>query len=71
MEIIDVEDRMNPQREQLRAQGLRPIQIRVPDVRALGFKEEAKRQAEIIAEADRLDDAMDFIEATLDFGDED
>jgi hypothetical protein len=66
-----VKDRVNSHRAQLRAQGLRPIQIWVPDVRAPGFKEEAKRQSRIVAEADRQDDVMDFIEATLDLGDED
>ncbi len=36
-------------RGRLRALGLRPIQIWVPDVRAPGFAEEAKRQSLLIA----------------------
>ncbi|MFY7961182.1 MAG: antitoxin MazE family protein [Elsteraceae bacterium] len=37
-------------REKLRAQGLRPIQIWVPDTRTPGFAEEARRQC-LIANA--------------------
>ena len=36
-------------RRRLRAQGLRPIQIWVPDVRAPGFKAQAHRQSLAVA----------------------
>ena len=36
-------------RERLRAQGLRPIQIWVPDVRASSFRSEAHRQSLAVA----------------------
>lgn len=36
-------------RERLREQGLRPIQIWVPDVRAAGFRAEAHRQSQAVA----------------------
>lgn len=36
-------------RRRLRAQGLRPLQIWVPDVRAAGFKAEAHRQSAAVA----------------------
>lgn len=65
-----VRRRVQAHREQLRAQGLRPIQIWVPDVRSPAFKEEARRQSCATAEADRRDDVMDFLESVQDFGDE-
>ena len=37
-------------RQRLRKQGLRPIQIWVPDVRAPGFAEEAHRQSLAVAQ---------------------
>ena len=36
-------------RERLRAQGLRPIQIWVPDVRSPSFREQARRQSQAVA----------------------
>jgi hypothetical protein len=36
-------------RERLRAQGLRPIQIWVPDVRSASFRSEAHRQSAAVA----------------------
>jgi hypothetical protein len=36
-------------RERLRAQGLRPIQIWVPDVRSPSFRSEAHRQSAAVA----------------------
>ncbi len=37
--------RVRKHRDRLRAQGLRPLQIWVPDVSAPGFAEEAHRQS--------------------------
>jgi len=45
-------------RERLRAQGLRPIQIWVPDVRSPHFAAEAHRQSLVIANSP--DDAKDL-----------
>ncbi len=39
-------------RNRLRAQGLRPIQIWVPDVMAPAFAEEARRQSLAVANSD-------------------
>ena len=47
----------------MRAQGLRPVQIWVPDVRSPDFAAEAHRQSELVAAADRDSDDMDFVEA--------
>ena len=46
-------ERVRKHRDALRAQGLRPIQIWVPDTRAEGFAEECARQVALAAGADR------------------
>ncbi|MCG5242203.1 antitoxin MazE family protein [Azospirillum doebereinerae] len=58
--------RVRQHREQLRAQGLRPVQIWVPDTRVPGFKETARRQCLAINEADRRDGTMEFLESIQD-----
>ncbi len=56
--------RVKKRRDALRAQGLRPIQIWVPDTRAPGFAEECARQAAIVNEANRADtELMEFMDA--------
>jgi Protein of unknown function (DUF3018) len=47
----------------LRDQGLRPIQIWVPDVRAPGFAEEAHRQSAAVAASEREAEDQEFIDA--------
>ena len=42
----------------LRAAGLRPVVIWVPDTRSPGFAEECRRQSRLIAEADKADTEM-------------
>ncbi|HED1836792.1 MULTISPECIES: antitoxin MazE family protein [Hyphomicrobiales] len=56
-------------RARLRAQGLRPIQIWVPDVRASSFKAEAHRQSLAVAASAQAADDQAFIDAVsaLDF----
>lgn len=49
-------------RAELRRQGLRPIQIWVPDTRAPGFAEEARRQSRLVDQAPDFDEVMEFIE---------
>ena len=41
--------RVQRRRDKLRAAGLRPIQIWVPDTRAPGFAEECERQCRLVA----------------------
>ena len=56
--------RVEKRRAALRAQGLRPIQIWVPDSRAPGFAEECARQAAIVDAANRADpELMQFMDA--------
>ncbi len=50
-------------RERLRRQGLRPIQIWVPDVRAPAFRSEAHRQSLAIAASDCAQVDQAFIDA--------
>jgi hypothetical protein len=57
-------------RERLRAQGLRPIQIWVPDVRAPSFRSEAHRQSLAVAASAHADEDQAFIDAVSDRGDE-
>jgi hypothetical protein len=57
-------------RVRLRAQGLRPIQVWVPDVRAPSFKAEARRQSLAVAQSAQEDDDQAFIDAVYDRGDE-
>lgn len=53
--------RVQKRRENLRAQGLRPVQIWLPDTRRAGFNEECARQAQLTAEADRRDADLDAL----------
>jgi hypothetical protein len=57
-------------RERLRAQGLRPIQIWVPDVRAAAFRSEAHRQSAAVAAGAHAVDDQSFIDAVADWGKE-
>lgn len=58
-------------RERLRAQGLRPIQIWVPDVRAPSFRSEARRQARAVAASAHTREDQAFIDAASELGDAD
>lgn len=57
-------------RARLRAQGLRPIQIWVPDVRAPAFRAEARRQSQAVALSAQAGGDQSFIDAVSDWGDE-
>ncbi len=59
-------DKVRAHRARLRKQGLRPIQIWVPDVRSPDFAAQAHRQSLAVAESDHA--AMDqaFIDAISD-----
>jgi hypothetical protein len=57
-------------RERLRSQGLRPIQIWVPDVRAPTFRLEAHRQSLAVAASAHAPEDQAFIDAVSDWGDQ-
>jgi hypothetical protein len=61
-----VNERVQKRREALRAAGLRPVQIWVPDTRRPGFADECHRQSVQTALADAGDrDLQDFLDAAL------
>jgi hypothetical protein len=55
--------RVREHRRRLRAQGLRPVQIWVPDVRSPEFTREAHRQAAAVAASSHSNDDQAFIDA--------
>ena len=62
-------DKVRDHRARLRAQGLRPIQIWVPDVRSPAFLAEARRQSRIVTDAAGEDEIQDFLEHVADWSD--
>jgi Protein of unknown function (DUF3018) len=54
-------------RARLRKQGLRPIQIWVPDVRSPEFAREAHRQSLLIAQSEQEPEDQAFIDAITDW----
>lgn len=61
-----IKERVEQRRSAMRAAGMRPIQIWVPDSRQPGFAEECRRQARIIAASDTADDDLSvFLDAAL------
>jgi hypothetical protein len=57
-------------RTRLRSQGLRPVQIWVPDTKAPGFAEECRRQAQRINRAADEQESLDFIDDIADWDDQ-
>ena len=56
-------DKVREHRKRLRAQGLRPLQIWVPDTRSAAFKVQAHRQSRIVARSAQAQQDQDFIDA--------
>ena len=54
-------------RERLRAQGLRPIQIWVPDVRSKSFATQARKQSLAIAKSAQEQEDLAFIASLADW----
>ncbi len=62
-----VANRVRQHREKLRAEGLRPVQLWVPDVRSPEFVQECKRQSRLVAKADMEDKELQhFLDQVLD-----
>ena len=55
--------RVSAYRDRLRAEGLRPVQLWVPDVRSSTFAAEAQRQSALVAATAAHTDDMRFVEA--------
>ena len=56
-------EKVRAHRERLRAQGLRPIQVWIPDTRSSAFKAEAHRQSQVVAQSRHARQDQDFIDA--------
>ena len=61
--MASTRERVREHRQRLRAQGLRPVQIWVPDVRAPEFVAEAHRQSAAIAASEHEADDQAFVDA--------
>jgi hypothetical protein len=57
-------ERMSARRKRLRAQGLRPVQIWVPDLRNPRVRAEIKRQAALLSKPHEIDE---WIETAIDW----
>lgn len=58
-----VSRRVREYRKRMRAQGMRPIQLWVADVRAPGFADEAHRQSVAVESSEHAADDQAFIDA--------
>jgi Protein of unknown function (DUF3018) len=63
-------DKLKAHRERLRRQGLRPIQVWVPDVRSPAFEAEAHRQSLAVARSEQERQDQGFIDAVSQLGTE-
>ena len=61
-----VNEKVKDHRARLRKQGLRPVQFWLPDVRAPGFAEEARRQSRLAATSPHAEEDQDFIDSISD-----
>jgi hypothetical protein len=68
--VAEIRDRVRAHRDRLRAQGLRPLQIWVPDVAAPAFVAEAHRQSRAVATSRAASDDQDFVDAISDWAEE-
>lgn len=59
-------ERVRAHRERMREQGLRPIQIWVPDVTTPEFAAETRRQARAVAASEGERDDLAFLESLVD-----
>ena len=61
-----IAERVRRHRDGLRAAGLRPVQIWVPDTRRPGFAEECRRQSRSLRDDPHEREILDWIEAAAD-----
>ena len=59
-------DRPEGDGDHLREQGLRPIQVWVPDTRSPGFAAEAHRQSLLVAESPQAEENQAFVDSISD-----
>lgn len=58
---ICISERVKKYRDNLRASGLRPVQIWVPDTRKKGFADECRRQSMLLANDSQETEILDWI----------
>lgn len=63
-------EKVQAHRKRLRKQGLRPIQIWVPDVRSKAFAREAHRQSLAVARSPQAAEDQAFVDAISEWNDE-
>jgi hypothetical protein len=63
MTDVNARRRVRAHRQRLREQGLRPLQIWVPDVNAEGFAAEAHRQSRAVAASADAEDDQAFVDS--------
>jgi hypothetical protein len=61
--VASTRERVRQHRERLRSQGLRPVQIWVPDVRAPEFIAQAHQQSLAISQSEAEADDQGFVDA--------
>ena len=59
-------ERVRRHRERLRAAGLRPIQVWVPDTRRRGFAEECRRQSRLLRDDRQEARTLNWLEVVAD-----
>jgi hypothetical protein len=59
-------ERVQKHRAALRASGLRPVQIWVPDTRRVGFAEECRRQSLLLQDDAHERETTDWLDAAAD-----
>ena len=59
-------DRVRAYRDRLRNQGLRPIQLWVPDTRSPDFAAEARRQSLLVAQSPQAEEDQAFVDSISD-----
>jgi hypothetical protein len=67
---LSAKEKQQRYRTRLRSQGLRPVQIWVPDTKAPGFEAECRRQAERVNRAADERETLDFIDDIADWDEE-
>lgn len=61
---------MQRHRDELRKQGLRPVQIWVPDTRRPGFADELRRQGRMVAQSSQAEADQAFADSLADWDSE-
>lgn len=62
----NVSDRVQKYRASLRAAGLRPVQIWVPDIRRPGFADECRRQSRLLQNDPHEQETLDWMDRAAD-----